>query len=167
MGNWGPRRRKATKVMQDYDARKWKWSRLVVSNFLQPHGLYLPGSSIHGIFQARLLECIAISFSRGSSQSRDRTPVSCRQDRLLQADSLPSESQEDLNCSATFDEGCPSIALNHRVNKIMSNKDIGFYRISSLKVPSFLPISSNNHLFTFVEWKETTALLLRLFQIID
>ena len=140
---------------------------MVVSDSSRPHGLYLPGSSIHGIFQARLLECIAISFSRGSSQSRDRTPVSCRQDRLLQADSLPSESQEDLNCSATFDEGCPSIALNHRVNKIMSNKDIGFYRISSLKVPSFLPISSNNHLFTFVEWKETTALLLRLFQIID
>ena len=27
----------------------------------------LPGSSIHGIFQARVLECVAISFSRGSS----------------------------------------------------------------------------------------------------
>ena len=26
-----------------------------------------PGSSVHGIFQARILECIAISFSRGSS----------------------------------------------------------------------------------------------------
>ena len=37
----------------------------------------LPGSSIHGIFQARVLEWIAISFSRGSSQPRDRTRVSC------------------------------------------------------------------------------------------
>ena len=36
-----------------------------------------PGSSIHGIFQARVLEWIAISFSRGSSQPRDRTQVSC------------------------------------------------------------------------------------------
>ena len=36
----------------------------------------LPGSSIHGIFQARVLEWIAISFSRGSSQPRDRTQVS-------------------------------------------------------------------------------------------
>ena len=26
-----------------------------------------PGSSAHGIFQARILECVAISFSRGSS----------------------------------------------------------------------------------------------------
>ena len=31
----------------------------------------LPGSSVYGIFQARLLEWVAISFSRGSSQPRD------------------------------------------------------------------------------------------------
>ena len=31
----------------------------------------LPGSSVHGTFQARILEWIAISYSRGSSQSRD------------------------------------------------------------------------------------------------
>ena len=36
----------------------------------------LPGSSLHGILQARILEWIAISFSRGSSRPRDRTPVS-------------------------------------------------------------------------------------------
>ena len=35
-----------------------------------------PGSSIHGIFQARVLEWGAIAFSRGSSQSRDQTPTS-------------------------------------------------------------------------------------------
>ena len=37
----------------------------------------LPGSSIHGILQARILEWVAIPFSRGSSQLRDRTHVSC------------------------------------------------------------------------------------------
>ena len=36
----------------------------------------LSGSSIHGIFQARMLESIAISFSRGSSWPRDRMRVS-------------------------------------------------------------------------------------------
>ena len=30
-----------------------------------------PGSSVHGVFQARILEWVAISFSRGSSQPRD------------------------------------------------------------------------------------------------
>ena len=37
----------------------------------------LPGSSTHGIFQARVLEWVAISFSRGSSWPRDWTQVSC------------------------------------------------------------------------------------------
>ena len=41
-----------------------------------------PGSSVHGIFQARLLEWVAISFSRGSSWPRDRT----RKLPALQAD---------------------------------------------------------------------------------
>ena len=42
-----------------------------------PMDYSLPLSSIHGIFQARVLEWVAISFSRGSSQPRDRTWVSC------------------------------------------------------------------------------------------
>ena len=37
----------------------------------------LPGSSIHGIFQARILEWVVISFSRGSSPPRDQTRISC------------------------------------------------------------------------------------------
>ena len=36
----------------------------------------LPGFSIHGILQARILEWVTISFSRASSQPRDRTQVS-------------------------------------------------------------------------------------------
>ena len=36
----------------------------------------LPGSSVHGIFQASVLDWVAIPFSRGSSRPRDRTRVS-------------------------------------------------------------------------------------------
>ena len=36
-----------------------------------------PGSSVHGILQKRIMEWVAISSSRGSSQPRDRTHVSC------------------------------------------------------------------------------------------
>ena len=36
-----------------------------------------PGFSVHGILQARILEWVTISFSRGSSRPRDRTSVSC------------------------------------------------------------------------------------------
>ena len=42
-----------------------------------------PGSSIHGIFQARVLEWVAIAFSRGSSWLRDRTLVSHIADRCF------------------------------------------------------------------------------------
>ena len=36
----------------------------------------LPGSSVHRILQARILEWVAVPFSRGSSQARDRTRIS-------------------------------------------------------------------------------------------
>ena len=42
-----------------------------------------PGSSVHGISQARVLEWVAISFSRCSSWHRDRTHVSCIGRRIL------------------------------------------------------------------------------------
>ena len=41
-----------------------------------PMDCSLPGSSIHGIFQARILEWVAISFSRRSSRPRDSTRIS-------------------------------------------------------------------------------------------
>ena len=46
----------------------------VLSDSLGPHGL--PGSSVHGILQARILEWVAIPFSRESSQPRNRAWVS-------------------------------------------------------------------------------------------
>ena len=60
-----------------YLAGKGKWSRSVCPTFYGPMDCSPPGSSIHRIFQARVLEWIAISFSRGSSWPRDRTWVSC------------------------------------------------------------------------------------------
>ena len=44
--------------------------------FCNPMVCSLPGSSVHGIFWARMLQ-VAISSSRGSSRPRDRTLVSC------------------------------------------------------------------------------------------
>ena len=46
-----------------------------------PMDCSLPGSSIHGIIQARELEWVAIAFFRGSSRPRDRTWVSHIVDR--------------------------------------------------------------------------------------
>ena len=49
-------------------AQLWLWDLMDYS---------LPDSSLHEILQARVLECVAIPFSRGSSQPRDGTWVSC------------------------------------------------------------------------------------------
>ena len=43
---------------------KWKWSHSVVSDSLRPVDCSPPSSSIHGILQARILEWVAISFSK-------------------------------------------------------------------------------------------------------
>ena len=48
-----------------------------VVSLCDPMGCSLPGSSVHGILQARRLEWDAVSFSRGSSRPRNRTQVSC------------------------------------------------------------------------------------------
>ena len=47
------------------------WFDLLAVRLLQPHGLNPPGSSVHEIFQARILKRVAIYFPRGSSQPRD------------------------------------------------------------------------------------------------
>ena len=49
----------------------------VLSNSVQPLDHGPPGSSVHGISQARILEWVAPSCSRGSSPPRDGTQVSC------------------------------------------------------------------------------------------
>ena len=51
-------------------------SRSVVSNSLWPVDCSPPGSSVRGILQARILDWVAIPFSRGSSPPRSRTQVS-------------------------------------------------------------------------------------------
>ena len=59
---------------------KWKWSESEVAQscptLCDPIDCSLPGSFVRGIFQAIVLEWIAISFSGGSSQPRDWTRVS-------------------------------------------------------------------------------------------
>ena len=51
--------------------------------FVTPMDYNLPGSSVRGILQARILEWIVIPFSRVSSQPRDRTQVSSTADGLF------------------------------------------------------------------------------------
>ena len=51
-----------------------------------------PGSSVHGILHARILEWVAIPFSRGSSKSRDQTWVFCITSRFFTIGEPPGSS---------------------------------------------------------------------------
>ena len=71
----------------------------------------LLGSSVHGIFQAIVLEWIAISFSRGSSQPRDRTRVSRIVDRCF--------TVWGINSKLTFPSYIPTTAENLVLSSLM------------------------------------------------
>ena len=62
-----------------------------------------PGSSVHGISQARILEWVTISFSRGSSQLRDETQVSHIAGRFFTTE-LPGKPRHSLNWSLNNDK---------------------------------------------------------------
>ena len=57
-----------------------------------------PGSSVHGISQARILEWVAISFSKESSQTRDQTWVSCIAGRFF----TNWDTREDVLTKSNF-----------------------------------------------------------------
>ena len=73
----------------------------------------LPGSSVHGILQTRILERIHIPFFWASSQPWDHTHVSA-----LQADSLPSEQPDTQGECHVNIKGDASIS--HGMQKIAS-----------------------------------------------
>ena len=83
---------------------KWKWSRSVMSNSLRPMNCSLPSSSVHGILQARILEWVAISFSRRSSQPRDQTQVSYIAGRHF---NLCATREANESCSVVSDSLWP------------------------------------------------------------
>ena len=77
-------------ILHSRPSRCWRLpcpSRIFIGSFfmcfsesfltLQPMDCNPPGSSVHGIFQARILEWTAISYSKGSFQPRDQICVSC------------------------------------------------------------------------------------------
>ena len=75
-GPWQPLQHKWDEMGSARNCCSCVVSKLCLT-LLRPIDYSLPGSSVHGISQARILEWVAISFSRGSSQPRDQIPVSC------------------------------------------------------------------------------------------
>ena len=82
---------------------KWsevKWKSLSCVQLCDPTDCSPSGSSVHGILQARILEWVAISFSRGSSRPRNWTWVSCIAGRFF----------------TDWAQGSPNILNTHLIN---------------------------------------------------
>ena len=80
-----------------------------------------PGSSVHGISQARMLEWVAISFSRRSSWQRDQTQVACITSRFFATESpgkphtyihLTNKHSNKIIMSSTHYQGLRGTTLN-------------------------------------------------------
>ena len=72
--------------LSDWTTTKWCWKlsfSVHVYTDAKSHLSNGVSSSAHGIHQARILEWVAISFSRGSSQPWDRTQISCTANRFF------------------------------------------------------------------------------------
>ena len=77
-------------------------SRLVVSNSLQPH-------TVHGIFQARILEWIAFPFSRGSSQPSVQTQVSHIVGRFFTSWTTREAHKQSSVYFSSVAQSCPTL----------------------------------------------------------
>ena len=73
-----------------------------------------PGSSLHGILQARILQWVAISFSRGSSW--DRTHVSCIGKRILYHWATWKDPKTTILSSNSF-SGCISRRIKIKISR--------------------------------------------------
>ena len=82
------------------------WVTQLCPTLCDPTDCNPPGSSVHGILQARILEWVASPFSRGSSWPRDRTLISCITGRVFTiwatGRSLPQEYIIILNNFSLF-----------------------------------------------------------------
>ena len=99
--------------------------RLLGSVLLFPtHGLLLPGSSVHGIFQLRILKWVAISSSRISSQTRDQTLLSwvfCigRQIFFQLLHHLGSPYSDSAAAAAKSLQSCPTLFVFKNIIEII------------------------------------------------
>ena len=138
-------------------------SHSVMSNPLQPHGLYSPlGSSVHGIIiQAPILEWVAISSSRGFSQPRNWTHISCTAGRFFTAEppwgaSFPYTHTTNISNAHMSHFLQTLLSLLHRLSKSW----LTCLRIfSSLKKGSKLSLTAclknSNDIYNFIPYLYT------------
>ena len=142
-GNWDPGRlNDLTNVTQLVSAEEKK---IVQScpTLWNPMDCSLPGSSIHGILQTRILEWVAMPSSKGSSQPRTLTQVSCIAGRFFTPE-LPGKANKWQSQDSNPESGSKVIAgdpLHSELDLLISSLSV-WNTITPLPVgPSLLDLS--------------------------
>ena len=140
----------------------------VVSYSLRPHGLY------NRILQARILEWVAFPFSRGSSQPRDQTQVSCIAGRgfILWA-TREAQSEEELKSllmKVKVESEKVGLKLNIQKTKTMASGPITSWEIDGETVETmsdfiFLGSKITAVVTAAMKWKDTCSLEEKLWPI--
>ena len=111
----------------------------------------LPGFSIHGVLQARILKWVTISFSRGSFQTRDRTQVSCIAGRCFNLWALTLVAQLVKNLPAIWETWVQSLEWEDPLEKgKATHSSILAWRIPWTIQSELDMTESLTHLFHFI-----------------
>jgi len=117
----------------------------------------LPGSSVHGILQARILEWVAIPFSRDSFLPRDRTHVSCIAGRFF-TESV--SSVQSLSCVRLF--ATPGTAARQASLELTQTH---VHRVSDTIQPSHILLSSSPPAFNLSQHQSLFQWVSSLYQV--
>ena len=99
------------------------------------------GSSVHGISQARILEWIAISFSRGSCQPRDQSHISCIS--CTAGGFLTDWATREANTPYS-NVNCSHHVIRYIKDLLILQLEVGTFWPTSSNFPTPLPVSSNH-----------------------
>ena len=112
---------------------------LSCSTLCDPMDCSLPGSSVHGNFQERVLEWVAISISRGSSQARDRIQICTAGRRFAIWATRKSLCTEYIMWNAGLDEAQAGINIvGRKVNNLRYADDSTLMAASEEEFKSLL-----------------------------
>ena len=124
------------KVVKRYkppDACIYAKSLQLCLTLCDPIDCNLPGSSVHGTYQARILKCVAMPFHRESSLSRDWTHISCIGGQILHhwatreaplKDTIKKKKQWAIDWGKTFSKFIFFKGLAGRIKTLTTNEQI-------------------------------------------
>ena len=109
-----------------------------------------PGSSVHGISQARILEWVAISFSGGSSRPKDQTRISCTGRWVLLPLSHLGRTDKSSLIAKVKRQFKARVSEAERLVFLLERKDLLQHPPRAQPLPSHTPDSlTNGHGFPF------------------